>query len=152
MQNWRVVGAVVGAAVVGVSAVSIGVASASPVYNASFSYTAPLERAPYVTDLTTSTAELNWATSTPTPGYATYGSGGSCTQTKVLAGKTLPSFVPNVDNANATTDHVGTSPASYQYSVQLTSLGAGAGYCYQVFSSAGVALAASQSFSTLERI
>jgi hypothetical protein len=130
-------------------------AASSPTYNPTFSYTAGLERAPYVTDLEQTTAELNWAVSyngktPPTPGYATYGPTGNCTQSKVQAGKTLPAFQPNVDTANAQTPEIKAAEEDYQFSVQLGPLSPSTTYCYEVFTSTGTALAASQSFTTLD--
>ncbi len=140
--------------VVGVSVITIGTAQAATVtYNSSFPFVAPLERAPYVTDLQQTTAEVNWATSGTTPGYVEWGPSGSCTVDKVTAGNKLPDFEPNVDTANATTDQVATSPSDYQYSVKLTGLNAGTSYCYEVFTSANVNLlgsGVSQKFSTLD--
>jgi hypothetical protein len=61
--------------VIGVSLVSMKSAEASPTYNASFSYVAPLARAAYVTDLGQTTAEVNWAESGPnaSPGSVEWG-------------------------------------------------------------------------------
>jgi hypothetical protein len=153
-NRWKVAGAVVGAAVLVVSMVAIEVAQAATVsWNPTFSFVAPLERAPYVTDLQQTTAEVNWATSGTTPGYVEWGPSGTCTVNKVVAGTKLPDFEPNVDTANATTDQVKTSPSDYQYSVELTGLSAGTPYCYEVFTSANVNMlgsGVSQSFTTLD--
>ncbi len=154
-NRWRVGGAVVAATVIGVSLVSIETAVAAPTYVASFSYQAPLERAPYVTDLEQTTAEVNWAEAGPnaSPGYVEWGPAGGCTALSKSATNKLPAFVPDVDTASAETVQIGTTIGDYQDSVQLTGLSAGTTYCYEVFSSGGVNLlgaGVSQSFSTLD--
>ena len=116
-----------------------------------------LTRAPYVTDLTQTTAYVNWATDSMTPGsveWAPEGSGGSCPASvqswSASAGpKASPTSLPDgVDagSANSGSDPTMTSWAftvtggssstsEYQNSVELTGLSAGTSYCYAVFSS-----------------
>ena len=154
-KRWETAFALVGAVVIGAFLVSVEPAWASPTYNPSFSYVAPLERAPYVTDLEQATAEVNWAEAGPnaSPGYVKWGPTGNCTANTKQATNKLPAFQPDVDSATAETDQIGTAIGDYQDSVQLSGLSAGTGYCYEVFSSTGVNLlgaGVSQSFSTLD--
>ncbi len=154
MRGWRVAGAVIGAVVMGVGALTVvdAGAASSPVYGTYVPTNATIERVPYVTDLTTSSAEVNWAQNTATRGYLTWGPGTSCTANKTAtAATTIPAFTPDLNHATAVTDHYTVSGAAeYQSSMLLSGLGAGKTYCYEPWSSTGVSLAAPQSFSTLD--
>jgi hypothetical protein len=136
-----------------------------------------LARAPYVTDLTQTSAYVNWATTSQSPGSLQFAetSGGSCPSsvTTWTAGATpvktsLPGPVNPVQAgpsasitgwAYSVTDGSGTTTQEYQASVQLTGLSSGTEYCYAVFStdSAGAtdllpASESTQSFSTLDAV
>ncbi len=146
MGRWRLAGAVVGAAVVGVSSLAMVQVSASPVYSSL------LTRVPYVTDLQRTTAEVNWSENTSARGYVTYGQAGNCTATKTATVSTkLPPFVPTAGGGSDTTDQYKVNGVGqWQSSIELTGLSAGTSYCYEAFSSTGALLAPSQSFSTLD--
>jgi hypothetical protein len=151
-----VAGAVIGAVVAGVGVLTVvdAGAASSPVYGTYVPTNTTIERAPYVTDLTISSAEVNWAIGgkNPSPGYVEYGTGGSCTThtVKPLVNG-LPAFVPTQDTPAGTSYQVGVSGQSvYQDSVQVSGLTASTTYCYEVFSSAGALLGPSQSFTTLD--
>ncbi len=106
-----------------------------------------LARAPYVTDLTQTSAVINWATNPNVHGSVSYGPTGSCTANVVPV---LSGMVTQVRvSPNPTT----TYPArlDYQSSVPLTGLSPGTAYCYEVFGSDASAvdlLPASQPFQT----
>ncbi len=137
-----------------------------------------LARAPYVTDLTQTSASINWATTNTSPGGATaniFGSvqiapmtGSSCpvSTTWTASAITAPSTLPPATNPTSTAGNqtgtqftvtgAGTTQSEYQNSVLATGLSPGTAYCYTVFAthSAGAAnlLPATkpwQSFTTL---
>ncbi len=90
-----------------------------------------LARAPYVTDLTQTSAIINWATNPNIHGSVSYGPTGSCTANvvPVLAGMVTQVRV----SPNPTTTYA--ARLDYQSSVPLTGLSAGTAYCYEVFGS-----------------
>ncbi len=106
-----------------------------------------LARAPYVTDLTQSSAVVTWATNPDIHGTLYYGSLGNC----------MASSVPVV-SAMVTQVRVSPNPPStyaarydYQSSVPITGLNASSTYCYEVFGSDSTAvnlLPASQPYET----
>ncbi len=106
---------------------------------------AALSRAPYVSDLTQTSAYVNWATTTSNPGSvqvapATNGSCPTGTTTwspsAIAAPSSLPGPVNPTSAIGSMTSHVFTvgTTTEYQWSVPLTGLAAGTGYCYAVFS------------------
>ncbi len=106
---------------------------------------ASLSRAPYVTDLTQTSAYVNWATTTSTPGsvqvaVATNGSCPSGTTTwspsAIAAPTSLPGPINGTSPTGTMTNHAFTvvATAEDQWSVPLTGLTAGTEYCYAVFS------------------
>jgi hypothetical protein len=107
-----------------------------------------MTRAPYVTDLTQSSASVNWATSSPTPGSVLAtptGSGSSCpasVTTWSIAAATAPNSLPGpvngvnlVSSASLTSREFSVNSVSeYQNSATLSGLTPGTQYCYAVFS------------------
>ena len=155
-RRWALAGVVVCAVIVGVGTTTVVNADAAAPSYGTYVPTPGLtiERVPYVTDLTTTSAEVNWAQSVPARGYAEYGPSGDCMQhTTPTASNSLPAFTPDTDHANAVTDQIGTTLGAWQSSVELTGLSPGQSYCYEVYDSTGTNLmgsGASQSFSTLD--
>jgi len=83
-----------------------------------------LARYPYLTDLTASSVDVNWATSASdtTPGVVTYGVGGNCTQYVATTAVGPSSYTAFAE----------TSPY-YQHSVLLKNLAPATTYCYRVY-------------------
>ena len=119
-----------------------------------------LERAPYVTDLSTSSAYVNWGTNSTTPGSVLVvpKTGSSCgamawSSSSIAAGTSIP-----LNKGSSTTTGWGYTvegTAEYQNSVPVTGLAASTSYCYAVFSghtSGSVQLGTSQSFETLDPV
>ena len=104
-----------------------------------------LTRAPYVTDLTQTSADVTWATNTAAHGALMWGpSAGSCTSS------TAPVTVTHQFN-------VGSPPISeFQSTVMLTGLKPSTTYCYRVLSPSSVDLLGSsnpaQTFTTLATV
>ncbi len=110
-----------------------------------------LTRAPYVTDLTQTSASVNWATSSATPGSVLAtptGSGSSCPATVAvwsMSAATAPTSLPGpVNGVNpvpsaslASRQFTVNGVSEYQNSVTLTRLSPGTQYCYAVFSGNG---------------
>jgi hypothetical protein len=80
-----------------------------------------LTRAPYLTDLTQTSVQVNWATQGQGTGSVGYGPAGDCAATTVTAPAT--SYPITV---KATTE--------YQNTLTITGLAPGAAYCYRVYS------------------
>ncbi len=162
-MRWRVAGAA-GAALVAVSSLTGAQAqAASAVYGAS------LTRAPYVTDVTQTSAEVNWATSNSTAAgsvqWVDESTGGTCPTSawvwSTTTGQTANATTQIPYGAGSGTLGWGFSVNSvheYQNSVQLTGLVAGHSYCYAVFSSKTSSATdllvnpTYQSFSTLQPV
>jgi hypothetical protein len=120
-------------------------------------FNAILTRAPYVTDLAQTTAYVNWATDSMTPGsveWAPAGGGGSCpssVQTWATSAnpEAAPTSLPDGVDAGSpdtasdptmtswafTVTGATSSTSEYQNSVELTGLTPNTTYCYAVFSS-----------------
>jgi hypothetical protein len=77
-----------------------------------------LTRAPYLSDLTTSSVQVSWGTATRTAGAVEYGRPGNCKAHSVTAPPGTPVWVNGV--------------TEYQNSVALTGLSASTSYCYRV--------------------
>lgn len=149
-------------ALVAASVVAIhgGVAAAtgpSPISVTPYSgFNPSLTRAPYVTDLAQTTAYVNWATSSNTPGSVQWAPlvSGACpssvqtwatTSSPVAATTSLPQGIKggSVDTSTPssmtgwafTVTGASSSTSEYQDSVELTGLSADTTYCYSVFSS-----------------
>ncbi len=136
-----------------------------------------LRRAPYVTDVTQSSAYVNWATTSSIPGSVKISpmSGGTCpssttqwSSSAIKAPTALPGPVNPVKSAGSATqtgwafsvtNGAGAVAHEYQASVRVNGLSAGTSYCYAVFStdtSSAVNLLPSsrpyQSFSSLKAV
>ncbi len=79
---------------------------------------ARLTRAPYLTDVTTTSTRVTWAASTSGPGTVRYGPPGACT-THTISAPSVPITVNGV--------------AEFQTSVAMTGLAGGQPYCYRIF-------------------
>jgi chitodextrinase len=120
----------------------LGLLVASPADAALSGASALLTRAPYLTDLTQTSVQVSWATSTQNTGVVQYGPPGNCTANSVAT---------TVQGAPIT---IGTVK-EYQNSLEVTGLTAGTTYCYRITStgSSPVDLLGSNpspQFSTLE--
>jgi len=105
----------------GVTAVvlALGVLTAGPASASLSGANAALTRAPYLTDLTQTSVQVNWATNAQYTGVVEYGPPGSCTANSVIAGKLgSPITVGTVNE--------------YQNSVTVTGLSPGTAYCYRI--------------------
>jgi hypothetical protein len=108
-----------------------------------------LTRAPYVTDLTQTSASINWAMSSPTPGSVLAtpaGTGSSCpasvtswTASAAAAPAALPNPVNPINPVPSTSltsrQFTVNAVSEFQSSVDLSGLSPGTQYCYAVFSS-----------------
>jgi Calcineurin-like phosphoesterase len=121
---------------------------------------ATLTRAPYVTDLTQTSASVTWATAASagsTPGTLTWGTGSNCSANVVQVPQTLPTLVPSSDSPPSATGRQFTagSVSELQSTVQITGLQPSSTYCYRIFSSSSVDLLGSNSsptFTTLDPV
>src|ERR1022692_1279417 len=154
-NHWRRSAALCGVAVISVALTSVHLAQAatvSPLPVTPYAgFSSSLTRAPYVTDLTQTSAYVNWATNSSSPGslqVSPMGSGGcpASTATWSTAANPLPAStqIPyQASGSTATTtswaftvvNGAGTSASEYQASVLVSNLSPGTNYCYAVFSS-----------------
>ncbi len=121
-----------------------------------------LTRAPYVTDLTQTSADVTWATAASagsTPGTLTWGTGTNCTANSVPVPQSLPTLVPaSASPPSATSRQFTVGPTSeLQSTVQVSGLQAGTTYCYRIFSGGTPAVDllgsnSSPSFTTLDPV
>ena len=155
----RVIGGVillvVGIVPLGLSASVAGAAGDLPLAVSPFtSFTAPLTRAPYVTDLTQTSAFINWATTSTVPsGANVFGAvqvavmnGSSCPAPTTWSSSALnaPPALPGAVNPTSTSGNQTGSQftvtgslgvvSEYQNSVPVTGLSPGTQYCYTVLS------------------
>jgi hypothetical protein len=110
-------------------------------------FNSALARAPYVTDLTQTSAAVTWATNADIHGTLYYGPLGNCTASSVAVGSGMVTQVRVSPNPLATYP----SRLDYQSSVPVTGLTPGTTYCYEVFGSGSPAvdlLPASQPYGT----
>ncbi len=113
-----------------------------------------LARAPYVTDLTQTSARVTWATNSDIHGVLYYGPLGNCTVNSIAVGSGMVTQVRVSPNPSST------YPArnDYQSSVSISGLSPSTTYCYEVFGSGASAvdlLPAShpyQTFTTLDAV
>ena len=155
-KNRRVlVSSVFAVAVIAVALISVGRAQGASTVNplpvtpySGFSST--LTRSPYVTDLTQTSAYVNWATNSSSPGslqVSPVGSGGCPASTTTWSTSAGPLPVPTqipyqASGSTGTTtawafsvvNGAGTTIHEYQASVLVKSLLPGHAYCYAVFS------------------
>jgi hypothetical protein len=98
-------------------------------------FNAALTRAPYVTDLTQTSAEVNWGTSLSPLGTISWGTGGDCTTNSAPVPSTLPLSYPAAGTPATVTAREFTvgSVDEYQSSVELTGLAPSTTYCYRVY-------------------
>ncbi len=119
-------------------------------------FNAALTRAPYLTDLTQTSVEVNWAMTPSAVGSVSWGPLASCTANTVKAPSTLPVSYPAAGTPPSVTGRefsVG-SVHEYQNSVELSGLAADTTYCYRVYSGGSqpidlLGTNASPSFTTL---
>ena len=101
---------------------------------------ADLTRAPYLTDVTSSSVRVTWATGSQSRGIVRYGPAGNCSASQV---QSTPSGSPIT---------VG-STKEYLNTLTVTGLTAGTSYCYRVFTASGTDLMGalpSPAFTTLD--
>ncbi len=154
-----VVGVVVLATMISTISLAAGAPGDQPVPVTPYSgFDASLTRAPYVTDLTQTSADVNWATTSgPAVGTLKYGPSGSCTATTLTVPSTLPSSFPAAGTPSSITARQFTvnGISEFQSTAVITGLTAGTTYCYRVFSSAALDLLGSNpspTFTTLDTV
>jgi len=119
-----------------------------------------LARAPYVTDLTQTSASVTWATvasAGSTPGTLTWGTGSNCLASVVQVTQSLPTLVPSSDSPPSATgrQYTAGSVSELQSTVQVAGLQPGTTYCYRIFSSDSIDLLGTNSsptFTTLDSV
>jgi hypothetical protein len=121
-------------------------------------YNPTLLRAPYVTDLTQTSADVNWATSVSnvtSPGSLQWGPLGSCTAHTTAVPANLPNSYPTAGTPTSITGSAYTVVAGsneYQSTVVISGLSPSTKYCYRPLGPGSVDLLGSnptQSFTTL---
>ncbi|HVB93461.1 MAG TPA: fibronectin type III domain-containing protein [Acidimicrobiales bacterium] len=118
-----------------------------------------LTRAPYVTDLSQTSADVNWATTNASPGPDTleWGpSGSSCTTNHLAVPSSLPLSYPAAGTPPSITGRQFTvgSISERQSTAVMTGLTASTTYCYRVFSGSTDLLGSNSSptFTTLDPV
>jgi chitodextrinase len=120
-RRWPLTAASRMVAVPGLAAVvlALGLVTAGPASASLPGADAALTRAPYLTDPSQTSVQVNWATNAQYTGVVEYGPPGSCTANSVIAGKLgAPITVGTVKE--------------YQNSVTVTGLSPGTAYCYRI--------------------
>ncbi|MGH7667760.1 MAG: metallophosphoesterase family protein [Candidatus Dormibacteria bacterium] len=99
-------------------------------------FNAALTRAPYLTDLTQTSVEVNWAMNLSPVGSVSWGPLGSCTANTIQAPSTLPLSYPAAGTPSSVTGREFSVEGvhEYQNSVELTGLAPESTYCYRVYS------------------
>jgi len=121
-------------------------------------YNSTLTRAPYVTDLTQTGADVNWATTSSTPGKLDWGPLGDCTAHVATVPASLPDSYPAAGTPSSITApefSVVSGSNEYQSTVVLTGLTASTTYCYRPLGPGSVDLLGtnpSQDFTTLDPV
>ena len=94
-----------------------------------------LTRAPYLSDLTQSSVEVTWATTTSGLGYVEWGPMGDCAANSAPVPSSLPPSAPSSDSSGAITTRTFTvlGATEYQSAVGLTGLSPSTNYCYRPF-------------------
>ena len=122
-------------------------------------YNSTLTRAPYVTDLTQTSADINWATSVSnvtSPGSVQWGPLGNCAAHTTAVPATLPNSYPAAGTPTSITGSAFTVVSGsneYQSTVVITGLSPSTTYCYRPLGPGSVDLLgsnAAQSFTTLD--
>ncbi len=122
-------------------------------------FNSTLMRAPYVTDLTQTSADVNWATSVSnvtSPGSLQWGPLGSCTAHVTAVPANLPNSYPSAGTPASITGSaysVVSGTNEYQSTVVLSGLSPATKYCYRPLGPGSVDLLGSnptQSFTTLD--
>jgi hypothetical protein len=118
-------------------------------------FDATLTRAPYVTDLTQTSADVTWATNASAVGTLKWGPTGSCTSHTVAVPSSLPTLVPASGSpSSATARQFSVNGLSeYQSTVVISGLSGGTSYCYRIYSSGATDLLGtntSPTFTTLD--
>jgi hypothetical protein len=152
--------ATVMAAVVVVPLRSALAAGPSPIVVTPFAgFNATLTRAPYVTDLTQTGADVNWATTVSpgtSPGTLQWGPLGSCTAHTTTVPSSLPDSYPAAGTPTSITNpefNVVSGTNEYQSTVVLTGLSPSTTYCYRPLGPGSLDLLGSnptQQFTTLD--
>ncbi len=121
-------------------------------------FNSTLTRAPYVTDLTQTSADVNWATSisnVTSPGSLQWGPLGSCTAHTTPVPANLPNSYPTAGTPTSITGSAFTvvsGSTEYQSTVVLTGLSPSTKYCYRPLGPGAIDLLGSnptQTFTTL---
>src|SRR5579883_950772 len=135
----------------------VAAAGPSPIPVTPFSGSSSLlTRAPYVTDLTQTGADVNWATTSSALGSLEWGPLGSCTANKTPVPAQLPNSYPAAGTPPSITQpefNVVSGTNEYQSTVVLTGLSPGTTYCYRPLAAGGTDLLGSnpsQQFTTLD--
>ncbi len=122
-------------------------------------FNALLTRAPYVTDLTQTSADVTWATgpSASAAGSLEWGPTGNCTANTTAVPSTLPTLVPASGSPASATGRQFTvnSTSEFQSTVTLTGLSPDTTYCYRPQATGGVDLLGtnnSPTFTTLNAV
>ncbi len=145
--------------VVAASVQTAGAAGPAPIAVTPFAgFNATLTRAPYVTDLTQTGADVNWATTVPltNPGTLQWGPLGSCTAHTATVPPALPNSYPAAGTPTSITNpefNVVSGTNEYQSTVVLTGLSPSTTYCYRPLGPGSVDLLGSnptQQFTTLD--
>jgi Calcineurin-like phosphoesterase/Putative Ig domain len=147
----------VAATVVAASVQTAGAAGPAPIAVTPFAgFNASLTRAPYVTDLTQTGADVNWATTVSSPGTLQWGPLGSCTAHTATVPPALPNSYPAAGTPTSITNpefNVVSGTNEYQSTVVLTGLSPSTTYCYRPLGPGSVDLLGSnptQQFTTLD--
>ncbi len=114
-----------------------GATGPSPVAVAPYTgFNAQLTRVPYLTDLTSSSVSVTWATTASAPGTLEWGPAGNCLANRVAAPSVLPTLVPTSESPATATGRAFTvgTVHEYQTTVPLAGLTPGTTYCYRVLS------------------
>ncbi len=124
-------------------------------------FNSTLMRAPYVTDLTQTSADINWATSVSnvtSPGSLQWGPLGNCSQHVASVPANLPNSYPAAGTPTSITGSAFTvvsGTTEYQSTVVLAGLSPGTTYCYRPLGPGSVDLLGtepSQNFTTLDPV
>ncbi|MGC2208333.1 MAG: metallophosphoesterase [Candidatus Dormiibacterota bacterium] len=139
-----------------ISAAPVAAAGPSPIPVTPFAgFNSLLTRAPYVTDLTQTGADVSWATTSSALGTLDWGPLGSCGAYQAPVPSSLPDSYPAAGTPPSITNpqfSVVSGTNEYQSTVVLSGLSPGTTYCYRPLATGGVDLLGSnpsQQFTTL---